>query len=70
MNINDYLPTIVSTLTSIASAYVACKVAIAKIEEQVLGIKDDIKTLKNEVQKIYELDKRLTVLEMKNNKEE
>lgn len=65
MDWNEFLPQILTIATTIAAAFVATKTSVAKCETMLDDIKDEIKTLKTEISKIYDLDKRLSMIELK-----
>lgn len=69
MDFNELLPELLTVATTIVSAFVACKTSVAKCEVIIEDVRDEIKSLKQEINKIYDLDKRISLIENKiNNK--
>lgn len=70
MDISEFFPQILTIATTIAAAFVATKTSVAKCEAIITEVKEEVKSLKSEINKIYDLDKRLSLIELKMNKED
>ena len=63
MDFSTLIPELLTLLGTCASAFLAVKVTATKNEESINVIKQEIIDLNNKIEKLYEIDKRLSILE-------
>ena len=63
MSLDVIIPDLLTILATALTAYVGIQKTTAKQEESISTIKDDINNLNQKIERLYEIDKRLTILE-------
>ena len=63
MNLDVIIPDLLTILATAITAYVGIQKTTAKQEESISTIKEDINNLNQKIERLYEIDKRLTILE-------
>ena len=63
MSLDVIIPDLLTILATAVTAYVGIQKTTAKQEESISTIKEDINNLNQKIERLYEIDKRLTILE-------
>ena len=63
MSLDVIISDLLTILATAVTAYVGIQKTTAKQEESISTIKDDINNLNQKIERLYEIDKRLTILE-------
>ena len=63
MSLDVIIPDLLTILATAVTAYIGIQKTTAKQEESISTIKEDINNLNQKIERLYEIDKRLTILE-------